>query len=498
MAFAANWSRKRKPVLVIPRMALLATTVGALAACNAPSTGSDAGRREGPRFTQAQAERGASIFQSHCAGCHDLDARKARHPNTLAGDAFVRRWNNVGELFDKIYLTMPADKLLSLDHEAYLDVTAFLARENGFAAGPTALTDDTAQQRAMLLAPTLPAAKPLPGKVSPDGYYSLAQATRGRAYFEGSCTVCHTVTPKVVVPGLKLDPIYARATMVETGGMLLGTRRMIMGLAEPNQLDSWTSVGAYYERIRLSMPQHHPQGLAPQTYRDIVAFLLQANGLPAGPHDLPADTAKLNALPILPAGFARLASDRDFDGMRFVIGNGCKPQPEGCGSTRPDPTYRIQDGVISTTGYPYGVMYTAKKYKDFDLRFEYRLEPEKTQAPGDTYWGNSGYFLFMKDPAVWPRTLEITTLPVIQFRPIPIAGNATYTYDQAAAQWASKPIGSWNDLRIEATGGQVQTWLNDVPVSHVTKHDFTEPGHIGFQAEGAKISWRNLRIKELP
>ena len=271
---------------------------------------------------------------------------------------------------------------------------------------------------------------------------------------------------------------------------------MIMGLAGPGILDKWTSVGAYFRRIRATMPGHRPAGLSDQTYRDIVAYLLQANGVPAGPQDLPDDVQHLDALPILEPGFKPLSNGRDFDGLRFLIGEGCTPQPEGCGSIRPEPTFSIKNGVINTVGYPHGFMYTAKKYHEFDLRFEYRMTPDPNVADGDIYWGNSGYLLFIEELAVFPRMLEIQAFDVIQLRPLPIGGTATYTYDREAMQRAHRPIGQWSDVRIESRNGQIRATLNGILVSVVSKHDYVAPGHIGFQSENANISWRNLRIKE--
>jgi hypothetical protein len=44
--------------------------------------------------------------------------------------------------------------------------------------------------------------------------------------------------------------------------------------------------------------------------------------------------------------------------------------------------------------------------------------------------------------------------------------------------------------------GQVHSYLNGTLVSVVTHHEFKEPGYLGFQSEGAKIYWRNIRIRE--
>jgi hypothetical protein len=46
------------------------------------------------------------------------------------------------------------------------------------------------------------------------------------------------------------------------------------------------------------MPQTKPQSLSDDLYIDIVAFLLDANGMPSGTTDLPADPATLKLITI--------------------------------------------------------------------------------------------------------------------------------------------------------------------------------------------------------
>jgi hypothetical protein len=45
--------------------------------------------------------------------------------------------------------------------------------------------------------------------------------------------------------------------------------------------------------------------------------------------------------------------------------------------------------------------------------------------------------------------------------------------------------------------GQVHSNVNGTLVSVVTHHEFKEHGYLGFQSEGAKIYWRNIRIREV-
>lgn len=63
-------------------------------------------------------------------------------------------------------------------------------------------------------------------------------------------------------------------------------------------------------------------------------------------------------------------------------------------------------------------------------------------------------------------------------------------------------VGDWNEIRILAVGGHIQTWLNGIPVVELHDH-LTPAGHIALQLHnslkrsGDQIRWRNFRIKDL-
>jgi hypothetical protein len=47
--------------------------------------------------------------------------------------------------------------------------------------------------------------------------------------------------------------------------------------------------GELWDRITGTMPQDSSGHLSQETYRDIVAYILRANGLPAGHEEFPSD-----------------------------------------------------------------------------------------------------------------------------------------------------------------------------------------------------------------
>ena len=61
------------------------------------------------------------------------------------------------------------------------------------------------------------------------------------------------------------------------------------------------TIGDLLNRIERRMPKDAPRSLGREAYADIVAFLLQRNGFPAGAAKLPTDAAALDAIRYLTA-----------------------------------------------------------------------------------------------------------------------------------------------------------------------------------------------------
>ena len=104
--------------------------------------------------------------------------------------------------------------------------------------------------------------------------------------------------------------------------------------------------------------------------------------------------------------------------------------------------------------------------------------------------------LFITENLVWPKSIEIQGANSNVLTIIPMDTKATYTVDDEARKRAIKPVGQWNSVEIVSQDGQVRSYLNGTLISIISEHEFKEPGYIGFQSEGAKIYWRNIRIKD--
>ncbi|GMV05329.1 MAG: hypothetical protein AMXMBFR53_16080 [Gemmatimonadota bacterium] len=103
---------------------------------------------------------------------------------------------------------------------------------------------------------------PPPPEPEPDpGLYSDTQADRGRDAFRASCAECHYSSE---FRGSQFQFAWRRR-----------------------------SVGDLFTEIVRNMPEDAPGSLEDQVYVDIVAYILQLNGFPAGSRELPPDQAVL-------------------------------------------------------------------------------------------------------------------------------------------------------------------------------------------------------------
>ena len=111
------------------------------------------------------------------------------------------------------------------------------------------------------------------GRTVWDGVYTDEQATRGESLYAEHCVRCHGAT--LQGNGEGANPL--------TGATFKSTWNGV-------------SMGAMFDRVRLSMPQDKPATLTRQEVADLLAFILQANKFPAGKSELVRQTDVLNAI----------------------------------------------------------------------------------------------------------------------------------------------------------------------------------------------------------
>jgi hypothetical protein len=93
-------------------------------------------------YTDAQAARGQSAYDTHCARCHRDDL--AGYNSILKGSRFMQKFreSSLELLFDKTKTTMPRGAPASLSDTMYLDIVTYLLKENDFPAGTQELRLD--------------------------------------------------------------------------------------------------------------------------------------------------------------------------------------------------------------------------------------------------------------------------------------------------------------------------------------------------------------------
>ena len=442
-------------------------------------------------YTEAQARLGKQQYAQNCSKCHLENLKGAGYAPALVGDAFLQDYYSVADLFSKTSMSMPGDNVHGLSAEAYVNIIAYLLQANGLPAAKESLKGDVKAMKGMLLhekgAPGAPSGSDSVGPGAADGYFTNEQAARGKAYFHGSCSMCHLVDPSGRGPN--------QQEIASGRGYFVGSRQSLSNFVNERFRERWNRAGSLFNKIRTTMPAYDAGGLSTKEYVDIVAYLLEANGLPSGREDLTEST--MNNIDLSEWGFERLFNGRDLSRFKFVIGNNCTPRPAGCAQTEPGSTFVVQkDGTIFCSGKPQGYMYTEKRYLNFTLRLEYRYQPYEGLESDDEFYGNSGYLLFINEPfLVWPKMIEIQGMntSVLSVILSDIKGKATV--NDEARKRALKSVGQWNSIEIVSKDGQVNSYLNGALISTITEIDNQEPGHIAFQSEGGQIYWRNIRIK---
>jgi mono/diheme cytochrome c family protein len=107
-----------------------------------------------PAFTEAQVQRGKSLYQKNCQDCHGSTLDNGEFGGApLKGSYFRQHWGagDVSALFGYVNTLMPPDRPGQLSPQSYADLTAFLLSNNGYTAGPEELTPDEDAQRKMTM-----------------------------------------------------------------------------------------------------------------------------------------------------------------------------------------------------------------------------------------------------------------------------------------------------------------------------------------------------------
>lgn len=96
-------------------------------------------------YTEEQAHRGEPLYSQYCASCHGPDLAGGEMAPGLTGGEFSSNWNDLslGELFDRIRISMPQNSPGSLSRQQNADILSFMLFKAGVPAGKAELPTQT-------------------------------------------------------------------------------------------------------------------------------------------------------------------------------------------------------------------------------------------------------------------------------------------------------------------------------------------------------------------
>jgi hypothetical protein len=187
-------------------------------------------------------------------------------------------------------------------------------------------------------------------------------------------------------------------------------------------------------------------------------------------------------------GWVALFNGKDLDGWEQVNGSA---------------KYEAKDGAIlgtSVPNSPNSFLCTKKRYGDFELEFEVKVDKELNSGVQIRSESKPEY----QNGRVHGYQVEIA-----------VGGFSGGIYDESRRNKflnADKPTdeihallkeNAWNKYRVICQVDHIQTWVNGRKVTDL-RDDMTKTGFIGLQVHGVgnradplHVEWRNLRLREL-
>lgn len=92
-------------------------------------------------YTDEQATRGSAVYVDQCARCHGADLTGGDEVPPLTGGQFLSNWNtlSVNDLFERIRVSMPADRPGRLSRQQDADILAYVLSFDKFPSGKSEL-----------------------------------------------------------------------------------------------------------------------------------------------------------------------------------------------------------------------------------------------------------------------------------------------------------------------------------------------------------------------
>ncbi len=109
-------------------------------------------------YNNEQAQRGGAAFVESCSNCHGRSLEGADMTPPLTGAAFMANWDGltVGDLADRIRISMPLNSPGSLSRQQIADVVAYILQFNQFPAGKDELPREVLAMKQILFKASRP------------------------------------------------------------------------------------------------------------------------------------------------------------------------------------------------------------------------------------------------------------------------------------------------------------------------------------------------------
>ena len=94
-------------------------------------------------YTEEQAKRGGPLYSENCASCHGPELMGGEMAPPLATGDFLSGWDGLtlGDLFERMRISMPQNAPGSLSGQQNADILAFLLSANKFPIGSSELSN---------------------------------------------------------------------------------------------------------------------------------------------------------------------------------------------------------------------------------------------------------------------------------------------------------------------------------------------------------------------
>jgi hypothetical protein len=203
-------------------------------------------------------------------------------------------------------------------------------------------------------------------------------------------------------------------------------------------------------------------------------------------------------------GFTTLFNGKDLTGWVYGRRAGGAENKTGKG-------YQVENGVLFTTKEDGGNLFTEKEYSDFVFRFEFKLTENANNGIGirAPLEGDAAYV------GIEIQVLDDGGSQYTNLKPAQYHGSIYQMFP--ATRGHQKPVGEWNSEEITVKGRLITVKLNGVTITSgnlddvkdeellKTHRDMSKPegsrgiantkGHVGFLGHGARVEFRNIRIK---